>query len=223
MKKTKKAARKRGFFLLDIGAVLQDNFQMTFLFFLNSFLLGIALAVDAFSVSIVNGLGEPKMSLARTSEIAGVYAAFQFAMPLVGWICVRTILMIFTSLQKFIPGIAFVLLTYIGIKMILEVAKNKHDENNSEECILSLTTLLLQGVATSIDALSVGFAIAEYDFFVAFVSALIIAVVTFSLCFCGLKIGKKIGERFSARAQIFGGIILILIGIEIFIRGIFSI
>lgn len=196
---------------------------MTFLFFLNSFLLGIALAIDAFSVSVVNGLSEPKMSLARTSAIAGIYAAFQFAMPLAGWICVRTILMIFTSLQKFIPGIAFVLLAYIGVKMILETVKNERDEKKSEKRVLSITTLLLQGVATSIDALSVGFAIAEYDFFVAFVSALIIAIVTFLICFCGLKIGKKIGERFSARAQLFGGIILILIGIEIFIRGIFSI
>ena len=196
---------------------------MDFLFFLNSFLLGIALAVDAFSVSIVNGLGEPKMSLARTSAIAGVYAAFQFAMPLVGWICVHTILMIFSSFQKFIPGIALVLLAYLGVKMIWDAAKNEHDEKDSEDQVLSVGTLLLQGVATSIDALSVGFAIAEYDFFVALVSVLIIAIVTFALCFCGLKIGKKIGERFSARAQIFGGAILILIGIEIFIRGILSI
>lgn len=196
---------------------------MTFLFFLNSFLLGIALAIDAFSVSIVNGLSEPKMSLARTSAIASVYAAFQFAMPLAGWICVRTILMIFLSFQKFIPSIAFVLLTYIGVKMILEAVKNPCAEKNPERRVLSLITLLLQGVATSIDALSVGFAIAEYDFFLAFVSALIIAAVTFLICFCGLKIGKKIGECFSARAQIFGGVILVLIGIEIFLRGIFSI
>lgn len=196
---------------------------MDFLFFLNSFLLGIALAVDAFSVSIVNGLGEPKMSLARTSAIAGVYAAFQFAMPLVGWICVHTILMIFSSFQKFIPGIALVLLAYLGVKMIWDAAKNEHDEKDSEGHVLSVGTLLLQGVATSIDALSVGFAIAEYDFFVALVSMLIIAIVTFTLCFCGLKIGKKIGERFSARAQIFGGAILILIGVEIFIRGFLSI
>ncbi len=108
---------------------------MTFLFFLNSFLLGIALAIDAFSVSIVNGLSEPKMSLARTSAIAGIYAAFQFAMPLAGWICVRTILMIFSSLQKFIPSIAFVLLAYIGVKMILEAAKNNCDEKKYESCV----------------------------------------------------------------------------------------
>lgn len=195
---------------------------MPFLFFLNSVLLGIALAVDAFSVSIVNGLGEPKMSLARTSAIAGVYAAFQFVMPLAGWMCVHTILMIFSLFQKFIPAIAFVLLVYIGVKMIVETAKHKDGNPNSEECVLSATTLLLQGIATSIDALSVGFAIAEYDFFAALVSALIIAAVTFSLCFCGLKIGKKIGEHFSARAQVLGGSILILIGIEILVRGILS-
>ena len=163
------------------------------------------------------------MSLARTSAIASVYAAFQFAMPLAGWICVRTILMIFSSFQKFIPIIAFVLLAYIGVKMILDAVKNPCAEKKTERRVLSLTTLLLQGVATSIDALSVGFTIAEYDFFVAFVSASIIAAVTFLICFCGLKIGKKIGERFSAWAQIFGGVILILIEIEIFLRGIFSI
>ena len=80
---------------------------------------------------------------------------------------------------------------------------------------------MLQGIATSIDALSVGFTIADYGLIMAFVASLIIAVVTFVICMIGLLIGKKAGQYLSSKATILGGIILILIGIEIFIKGIF--
>lgn len=77
----------------------------------------------------------------------------------------------------------------------------------------------MQGIATSIDALSVGFTIAEYDFLMALVAVLIIAVITFAICLCGLFLGKKFGTKLAGKASIFGGVILILIGIEIFITG----
>ena len=80
---------------------------------------------------------------------------------------------------------------------------------------------MIQGIATSIDALSVGFTIAEYGWFMAFAAALIIAVVTFVICIGGLVIGKKFGTKLSNKAQILGGVILIVIGIEIFITGVF--
>ena len=183
--------------------------DLDFLFFVNSALLGVALAMDAFSVSLANGLAETRMSRGRMCGIAGVYAVYQAVMPMIGWICVHTIVNIFTSFQKFIPWIALALLSYIGIKMIVEETKN-----------LTFGVLLLQGLATSIDALSVGFAIPEYSFAKALIYVLIIAAVTFVICMGGLAIGKKFGTFLSNKAEILGGVILLGIGIEIFVTGI---
>lgn len=186
----------------------------------NSILLGIGLAMDAFSVSIANAINENKMKLSRMCMIAGTYGGFQFAMPMIGWICVHTIAEYFVAFQKFIPWIALFLLLYIGGKMIIEALNSKKTEEPVAK-VLSPGVLFLQGVATSIDALSVGFTIADYGTFQAFLSSLIIAVVTFVICITGLKIGKKAGEKLSDRAGILGGIILIAIGIEIFVKGVF--
>jgi putative Mn2+ efflux pump MntP len=191
----------------------------SFLFFFNSVLLGIGLAMDAFSVSVANGLNEPKMKKRKMGLIAGVFGGFQFLMPMVGWVCVHTILQYFKVFEKFIPWIALILLLYIGGKMLIEGIKIKSDDGEGKKCTLS--ELMVMGVATSIDALSVGFTIAEYKFLSAFVCSVIIAVVTFIICVGGLLIGKKFGNKFSNKAEILGGIILILIGLEIFITGIF--
>lgn len=193
------------------------DWNLVFIF--NSILLGVGLAMDAFSVSLANGLSEPKMKKRRMSLIAGTFGFFQALMPMVGWLCVHTILKYFKTFQSFIPWIALLLLLYIGGKMLLDGVHHK----NSEEQIskLSVITLLIQGVATSIDALSVGFTISEYDWLMALVCAIIIATVTFVICIAGLIIGKKFGTRLSNKAEIFGGIILIAIGIEIFVTGIF--
>lgn len=196
----------------------------SFMFFVNSILLGIGLAMDAFSVSLANGLNEPSMKTKRMCLIAGVYAFFQFAMPMIGWICVHTIVVYFQKFEKFIPWIALILLLYIGGKMILEVIINEiKGESPDEEEIkkLGFATLLIQGVATSIDALSVGFTIADYTFIFAVTASIIIAVVTFVICIAGLIIGKKVGTKLSTKASILGGVILIGIGIEIFVKGIF--
>ena len=201
------------------------------IFFVNSVLLGVGLAMDAFSVSIVNALSEPNMRRGRQCAIAGVYALFQFAMPIIGWLCVHTIAQAFSAFQKFIPWIALVLLLYIGGKMIFETLHSQSPEckdcekkscagcESSRLAPPTLAVLLLQGVATSIDALSVGFTIAEYGALMALVSCLIIAAVTFAICMVGLLIGKAAGKNLSSRAQIFGGCILIFTGIEIFVRG----
>ncbi|MDO4505559.1 MAG: manganese efflux pump [Spirochaetales bacterium] len=194
---------------------------MNFLFFINSVLLGVGLAMDAFSVSIVNGLNEPKMPRFKMSAVAGTYAFFQFAMPMIGWVCVHTIVQCFTSFQKFIPWIALILLLYIGGKMIYENLRGGSDGEESSAYTLGFGTLMLQGVATSIDALSVGFTIAGYTLFMALLAGFIIAAVTFAISFSGLVIGKKAGGKFTDRAEILGGIILIGIGIEIFVKGLF--
>ncbi len=192
-----------------------------FVFFLNSVLLGVGLAMDAFSVSMANGLNEPKMKSGRISLIAGCYGFFQFAMPMIGWICVHTIVVYFQKFEKFIPWIALILLLYIGGKMLIEGIKGDDDENSDTEKRLSFGTLIVQGIATSIDALSVGFTIADYGVLMAVAASVIIAVVTFGICIGGLIIGKTVGNKISNKATILGGVILIGIGIEIWVRGIF--
>lgn len=187
------------------------------LFFFNSILLGAGLAMDAFSVSLANGLNEPNMKKPRMCLIAGVFALFQFAMPISGWVCISTIAQYFTEFEKLIPWIALLLLCYIGGKMLYDGIKAK--ECDDEKPAVGMAALMIQGVATSIDALSVGFTIAEYDLLHAFVSCLIIAIVTFIICMAGLLIGKKFGTRLAGKASILGGVILIFIGLEIFITG----
>lgn len=193
------------------------NWSMSF--FLNSILLGVGLAMDAFSVSLANGLHDTKMKAGRMSLIAGAFAVFQAAMPLIGWACVHTIAQRFSAFEKMIPWIALILLLFIGGKMLIEGIRG--DEEEEEIKNLSFGTLMIQGVATSIDALSVGFTIADYGFLMALVCALLIAAVTFIICMIGLKIGKKVGTKLSGKASILGGVILIGIGIEIFVKGVF--
>lgn len=193
--------------------------EWSLLFVLNSILLGVGLAMDAFSVSLANGLNEPFMRKKKMCGIAGVFGFFQALMPMVGWVCVHTIIYYFKAFEKFVPWIALILLVYIGGGMVLEGMKN--DEEKAEKTRLSVGTLFVQGIATSIDALSVGFTIAEYGFVMAFVCSIIIAVVTFIISYAGLIIGKKFGTKFSGRADILGGVILIFIGLEIFLKGVF--
>lgn len=190
-----------------------------FLLILNSILLGVGLAMDAFSVSLANGLHENDMKPGRMGMMAGVYAFFQFAMPMIGWVCVTTIAELFSSFQKFIPWIALILLLFIGGNMLREAFGG--EEEAEESAKITIGVLLLQGVATSIDALSVGFTIAGYNIWQALTSCLIIAVVTFIICIAGTKIGKKFGTKLAGKASILGGVILILIGIEIFVSGVF--
>lgn len=192
-------------------------YSFTFLFFLNSVLLGAGLAMDAFSVSLANGLREPGMSVRRMCAIAGVYAFFQALMPMTGWVCVHTIVEYFTAFKKCIPWIALLLLLYIGGKMIFESFRHSDDGTSCAE--LTLSVLLMQGIATSIDALSVGFTIAVLPLCAAVVCVLIVAAVTFAISFFGLLIGRKAGTKISSHAGLIGGLILVAIGIEIFIKG----
>ena len=223
-------------------------------FVLLSAALGVGLAMDAFSVSLANGLHEPTMRLRRMCAIAGVYAAFQYAMPVIGWICVHTAAEHFQAFQRFIPWIALTLLLYIGGKMLLEgiresrqddvrigteraegtgvtveaaagsstgaVGGSTADASAAEKKPLGTGDLLVQGVATSIDALSVGFTIASYSAGRANLAALIIGGVTFFICLGGLAVGKQAGTRLSWKASVLGGCILILIGVRIFIGGV---
>ena len=198
----------------------ETEMQFNFLFVLNSILFGVGLAMDAFSVSIANGLNEPKMPVRRMLLIAGTFAVFQTAMPLTGWLCVHSIAEAFQAFQPFIPWIALALLLFIGIKMIVEGRKEEKDGDDEEVKLLRGGALLVQGIATSIDALSVGFTIAEYTWVFALIESVIIGLVTFGICIAGVKLGKTVGMKLAGKASVFGGIVLILIGLEIFITGI---
>lgn len=170
--------------------------------------------MDAFSVSLANGLNEPCMKQPKILGVAGIFAFFQALMPMLGWIGVHTILNHFAAFERIIPWIALTLLAWIGGNMLYDGIKN----NDDDTChAVSLKALLVQGIATSIDALSVGFTIADHDLIHALISVLLIAAVTFLICFAGILIGKKAGTRLAGKAGILGGCILIFIGLEIFI------
>lgn len=196
---------------------------------INSVLLGIGLAMDAFSVSLANGLNEHNMGVGRMLVIAGTFAGFQFAMPMIGWFCVHKIAEAFNAFQKFIPWIALLLLLYIGGKMLIEgiqdIRKDADDDgevNGSIEIMkrVGLAELMVQGIATSIDALSVGFTISNYNASMAFIASVIIGIVTYIICMVGLKLGKVFGTKLAGKASVLGGIILIFIGMEIWVTGV---
>ena len=208
---------------------------------LKSSLLGFGLAMDAFSVSVANGIANPKMRKRKGYLIAGTFAFFQLLMPLIGWAAIDFIKERFAILDKCIPWAAFILLGFIGGKMIVEAIKEgkeeKEDSRNSDGDSgesaelgtsasdtakeVTFKALIVQGIATSIDALSVGFTIADYGVLEALSSALIIGIVTFVICIIGLFLGKKLGQKLANRATIVGGIVLIAIGIEILVKGLF--
>ena len=193
---------------------------MGFEFFIFSITFGLGLAMDAFSVSLANGMNEKRMGIGRMCKIAGIFAFFQGLMPLLGWVAVHTVLEYFNGFAKFIPYIALVLLSYIGGKMIYEGLKKDCD---CEDCTVGFWGLIVQGIATSIDALTVGLDIGSYNFVEAFVCAVVIAIVTFIICMFGVWAGKKFGNMLSNKATVFGGVILVCIGIYIFIKGILGI
>lgn len=190
--------------------------ELGFVFFFNSVLLGVGLAMDAFSVSLANGLHEPEMPPRRMCGIALVFALFQAMMPMIGWICIHTIVQYFRAFETLIPWIALGLLGFIGGKMLLDGIHG--GEELQDQSGVGLAALLVQGVATSIDALSVGFTIADYDLLAALLATLMIAAVTFVICMAGLEIGKRVGTRIAGKAGILGGAILIFIALEIFVR-----
>ena len=192
---------------------------MNLAFFIENFLLGVGLAMDAFSVSLVNGMSEPCMRKKKVITIALVFSVFQAVMPITGWLCVHTIVDKFEAFRPFIPWITFFLLLYIGGGMLKD---GINGEESSDLCKqeIGFTTLIIQGIATSIDALSVGFTLATYNVLLALIAACVIAVVTFVICSGGVVIGKRFGTYLSNKSLILGGSILLFIGVEILIKGI---
>ncbi len=182
---------------------------------IQALLLGVGLAMDACAVSMANGLNQPKIKKLNIALVCLSFALFQAMMPTIGYFVGSAFI---TYIEKFIPWFALIILGFLGGKMIYDNLKNvEGDEGASKLKELTFLLVLIQSFATSIDALSVGLAISNYRLKDALFTALIIAVETFIICLFGFFIGKKFGDKFGKNAEIFGGVILIAIGIEIFI------
>ena len=190
---------------------------------INGCMLGFGLAMDAFSVSLANGLNEPRMSKNKAVGIAGVFAVFQGIMPLIGWLLVTKLRSLFDVIEGYIPWAALILLVFIGGKMLYEGFGPCECEDKVSPCgcekSITVTALMIQGLATSIDALSVGLTISDLSFPEALLEAGIISVLTMFICIAGIALGKKFGTKLAGKASILGGAVLVLIGFKIFFFG----
>lgn len=176
-------------------------------------LLGVGLAMDAFAVSICKGLAMPKVNKKQAVIIALFFGGFQAIMPVIGWLLCKGFQ---TYIEAFDHWIAFALLAFIGVKMIIETLREKEDDVVIEEMDppLDMKEMLMLAIATSIDALAVGISLAALDRPIV-ESAAIIGVVTFVISIIGVYIGNFFGNRYKKRAELTGGIILVLIGVKI--------
>lgn len=196
-------------------------------------LIGVALAMDAVAVSMAGGMAEPRMSMGKALAMAVTFALFQFAMPLIGYYCGYA----FSSIvERIAPWLSFFLLALIGGKMIADCVKELREKRSPEQIrpmlfphnpprrSAFLGRLLAQGVATSLDALAVGVTLlaaqtSEGLPFSVFACAAVIGAVTFALSFAGVQIGRKAGDKFADTAGLFGGAVLIAIGIKLLAEG----
>ncbi|NLZ46017.1 MAG: manganese efflux pump [Clostridiales bacterium] len=176
--------------------------------------LAIGLSMDAFAVSIANGLSKKNINAMWTIGIGACFGLFQGVMPVIGYALGSSFAKYITSVDHII---AIVLLGYIGGKMIYDGIKFDEDDINQDSNKLSFGQLMVQGVATSIDALAVGISLAALKVDIV-ASASFICIVTFIFSVFGVLIGKRFGSKLSNKAQILGGLILVGIGLKIFIE-----
>ena len=177
------------------------------------FLLAVGLSMDALAVALCKGLALGKLDLGRALWVGLWFGGFQGLMPLAGWALGAGFARSIAAIDHWV---AFLLLGWLGGNMLCAACAFEPEDSSAA---LDLRAMLPLAVATSIDALSVGFTISEYGWFMALVCSLIVAAVTFFICEAGLAIGKKFGTELSGKASVLGGVILIGIGLEIFISG----
>ena len=181
-------------------------------------LLGLGLAMDACAVSTTDGLSEPNMKWKKMLLISGLFGLFQCAMPTFGYLAVTIFSSIlgegFTRIfTYFVPYLALIILGYLGVKLIIDNIKSEEETVGKS---ITLSTILVQAVATSIDALSVGVVLGDLIMCEALMTFLIIGLITFGICIIAIIVGKKFGNLFASKAGIVGGAILVFIGFEIF-------
>lgn len=174
-------------------------------------LLSIGLGMDAFAVSVCKGISMRKMSWKKACIIGLYFGGFQAIMPILGYFFGNSFESFITNIDHWI---AFILLLIIGAKMIQEAFQKNRDEYNED---ISVKTMLILSIATSIDALAVGitFAFLKVDLILA---VILIGIITFILSVLGTKIGNRFGDKYKSKAELAGGIILILIGLKILLE-----
>lgn len=183
--------------------------------FIELFLIGVGLSMDAFAVSVCKGLAMKKVNKKQAVVIGLYFGGFQALMPFLGWL-------LGIRFQKYIVSvdhwIAFVLLVFIGGKMVVEAVREKGEKEIGEmDLPLKHKEMLVLAVATSIDALAVGITFAFLDVPIA-EAVIIIGCTTFVLSILGVVVGNYFGSRYKKKAEITGGIILILIGLKILLE-----
>ncbi len=182
--------------------------------FFELFLIAVGLSMDAFAVSICKGLKMQRFNVRHAGVIALAFGGFQALMPVIGWFLGKQFESYITGIDHWI---AFALLAVIGGKMAVESFKKEEEDSSKENEKLDVKELLVLAVATSIDALAVGITFAFLQ--VSIVPAvLLIGVITFVLSAVGVFIGHKFGAKFKSKAELAGGIILILIGLKILLE-----
>jgi len=177
------------------------------------FLIAFSLSMDSFAVSIANGISWPQISFYNALKIAFIMGGFHILMPLIGYYISNHFIHIIENIDHWV---AFVLLAFLGIKMIIE-ALSKKDDVFKKESTLSFKRILIQSIATSIDALIIGVTLYIFDLNILF-STTVIGVVTFIMVLIGLRAGKSIGSKLGSKFEILGGIGLIIIAIKILIE-----
>ncbi len=183
--------------------------------FIEVLLIGIGLSMDAFAVALCKGLSMRKFNWKAGVVIAAFFGFFQAFMPWIGWLVCRNFEKYIT---RFDHWIAFVLLAFIGGKMLFDAIKEMKNPGEEEaEFKLKVGELFVLAIATSIDALAVGISFAFLSINI-WSSITIIGISTFILSFIGVVIGNKFGAKFKTKAEIIGGVILILIGLKILLE-----
>lgn len=182
--------------------------------FVELFLLALGLSMDAFAVSICKGLSMKKATLCAGATCGIWFGGFQALMPLVGFFLGT---MFAEAIEAFDHWIAFGLLAIIGVNMLKE-AFCKCSDCEDHDADLSFKTMFVMAIATSIDAMAVGISLAMAGNVNIFLAVLLIGVVTFIMSALGVKIGNVFGSRFEKKAQLAGGVILILLGLKILLE-----
>lgn len=183
--------------------------------FISLLFLAIALAMDAFSVSVTDGLMVKNFKITAAIKIGLFFGAFQFIMP-----CIGNFLTSFAAgyIESFDHWIAFLLLAFLGTRMIFEAVKG---EDEIPQNPLKTSTLFLMAIATSIDALAAGVSLAAVSAPIIYSSA-VIGIVAFIFSFCGMYAGRKFGDLLGNKAEILGGVILIVIGLKTLLEHLFG-
>jgi putative Mn2+ efflux pump MntP len=182
---------------------------------ITTMLIALGLSMDAFAVSIANGITITQQRIPNAFKIAFSFGLFQAIMPVIGWLAGRTLADFVSSVDHWI---AFILLVYIGSKMIYEAVKSGKCDDADKECVaMDISRLLILSLATSIDALAVGITFAFLNISIIY-PVIVIGLITFVLSFIGFFAGNKLGMLFGNKIEMFGGCILIGIGLKIFIE-----